>query len=114
MERWLTPAFRAAHPDRAAATRALLLATPAPGYAGCCAAIAGMDLRPLLPRITAATLVITGADDPATPVARAEEIVAGIAGARLTVLPGVAHLPGVQQPVRLGELIGDHVGAQRE
>ena len=37
------------------------------GYAGCCEAIAAMDLRPALPAITAPTLVIAGREDPATP-----------------------------------------------
>ena len=42
-------------------------ATSAEGYAGSCEAIAAMDLRPDLPRITAPTLAIAGEDDPATP-----------------------------------------------
>jgi pimeloyl-ACP methyl ester carboxylesterase len=37
------------------------------GYAGCCEAIAAMDLRPRLAAITAPTLVIAADQDPATP-----------------------------------------------
>ena len=38
----------------------MLRATSPAGYAGCGAAIAAMDLRPLLPAIKAPTLVISG------------------------------------------------------
>ncbi|TCC63215.1 hypothetical protein E0H73_12170 [Kribbella pittospori] len=48
--------------------------TPAEGYASCCEAIATMDLRPDLPVITAPTLAIAGADDPATPPYHLEQI----------------------------------------
>ena len=59
------------------------------GYAACCEAIGAMDLaRP--PRIKAPTLVLAGADDPATPPEHAERIVSGIPGSRLVVLSGAA------------------------
>ena len=47
--RWYTEEFAAAHPDRIAAAQAMVAATPPEGYAGCCEAIAAMDLdrRPL-------------------------------------------------------------------
>ena len=61
----------------------MLVATPAEGYAACCEAIGAMDLRELPRRITAPTLVIAGAEDPATPPEHGREIAAAIAGARL-------------------------------
>jgi 3-oxoadipate enol-lactonase/3-oxoadipate enol-lactonase/4-carboxymuconolactone decarboxylase len=57
-----------------------------------------MDLRPVLPAITAPTLVIAGRDDPSTPPAMAEAICAGIAQAELVVLPRAAHLLAVEHP----------------
>src|SRR6201997_1920944 len=44
LERWFTPGFAQAHPDVIERMRAQLLATPREGYAGCCEAIAAMDL----------------------------------------------------------------------
>lgn len=107
--RWFTPRFRAALPAKVAPYRAMIAACPAEGYAGCCEAIGGMDLRDDLPRITAPTLVIAGADDPATPPEHGERIHAGIAGSRLVVLPGAAHLANVEQAAAIGQLIKDHV-----
>ncbi|KGI67368.1 3-oxoadipate enol-lactonase [Mycolicibacterium rufum] len=76
----------------------MVAATPAEGYAGCCEAIAELDLRQQLPSITAPTLAIAGADDPATPPARLAEIADAIPGARLLVVDDAAHLANVEQP----------------
>lgn len=107
--RWFTEGFRQREPERVAAAVAMLEATPDEGYAGCCEAIAGMDLRPDLPRITADTLVIAGADDPATPPSHAEAIVAAVPGARLQIVPDAAHLATLEQPDTVGALITAHL-----
>jgi len=58
LERWFTPAFRQTYPEAIVLTRQLLLDTDPAGYAGCCAAIRDMDMRPLAKLIAAPTLVI--------------------------------------------------------
>jgi 3-oxoadipate enol-lactonase len=105
VERWVTPGFAAAHPDVVARLRAMIAATPAAGYAGACAAIEEMDLRAELPAIGAPTLVIAGADDPATPPEHGAAIAAAIPGARLEVLPGAAHLASFEQAAAANRLI---------
>ncbi|HEV7931967.1 MAG TPA: 3-oxoadipate enol-lactonase [Actinomadura sp.] len=94
--RWFTPAFRGE--PAAEAMLAAMRATHPGGYAACCDALAGYDLRPELPGITAPTLVIAGRDDPATPVAHARELADGIPGASLTEVAHAAHLANVEQP----------------
>lgn len=96
-ERWFTPEFREREPRTVAAFTEALAATPAEGYAGCCEALATMDLRDALPMITAPTLVISGAADTATPPPHQEAIAAGIPGALLQSVPG-AHLAPVESP----------------
>jgi 3-oxoadipate enol-lactonase len=110
VRRWLTDEFIADQPDTAAWCRQMMIDTPDEGYAGCCAAIATMDLRPDLPAITAPTTIIAGADDPATPPSHAEVIAAGIAGARLHVVPHAAHLATVEQPAAITDLLLRHFG----
>jgi 3-oxoadipate enol-lactonase len=107
--RWFTPALREARPELAARFRAMLSAIPAEGYAGCCEAIAALDLRADLGRITAPTLVIAGREDPATPPEHAERIAAAIRGARLVVLPGAAHLANVEQAGEVNRLLTEHL-----
>jgi len=111
--RWFTEGFRAREPERVAAAVAMLEATPDEGYAACCEAIAGMDLREDLPRITADTLVIAGADDPATPPSHAEAIVGSVPGARLQIVPDAAHLATLEQPEAIGALVVAHLGGAR-
>jgi len=111
--RWFTPGFRAREPERVRAALAMLEATPDEGYAGCCEAIAGMDLRGDLHRITADTLVIAGADDPATPPSHAEAIVESIPGARLQIVPDAAHLATLEQPAAISALITAHLQGAR-
>jgi 3-oxoadipate enol-lactonase len=98
LERWFTPGFAAAHPEVIEDMRGRLIATPPEGYAGCCEAIAAMDLTGDLGSITAPTLVLAGADDPATPPVHGRRIAELIRGARFeTVSPG-AHLATVERP----------------
>jgi len=83
--------------------------TPAEGYAGGCEAIATMDLRPDLPKISAPTLAIAGADDTATPPRYLEEIANEIPDARLVVVPEAAHLAAAQQPEAVTAAILAHL-----
>jgi len=108
--RWFTPGFAATRPNVVAWARKLLVGTPDDGYAGCCAAIQTMDLVPVLGSITAPTLVIAGADDPATPPEHAHRIAASIPGARLEILPGAAHLANIEQPEAVTRLLLDFLG----
>jgi 3-oxoadipate enol-lactonase len=109
LARWLTPTFAARHPERAAPLRAMLLGTPAEGYAACCGAIERMDLGPELPAIRAPTLAIAGAQDPSTTPEHLARIAAAIPGARLAVVDGAAHLANVEQPEKITELIATHL-----
>jgi 3-oxoadipate enol-lactonase len=109
VDRWLTPDYAAEHADVRAELRAMLVATDAAGYAACCGAIERMDLREQLPRITAPTLVISGSDDPATPVEHQRLIAAAIPGARHEVVGPAAHFAAVQQPEAVNRLILEHL-----
>ena len=107
VDRWFTPAFAAAHPEIVGWARGMLTSCAPEGYAACCGAIETMDLEPVLGKITAPTLVIAGADDPATPPEHAERIAAGIPDARTAVVPDAAHLANVQQPAAVTRLLLD-------
>ncbi len=72
MGRWFTAGYRAGHPEVVSVYHRMLGATPADGYAGCCAAIRDADLREAIKSIAAPTLVIAGREDPVTPPADGE------------------------------------------
>jgi 3-oxoadipate enol-lactonase len=107
VSRWVTPGFAAGHPDVVARLEAMVANTPDEGYAGCCEALAAMDLRPDLARITAPTLVVSGAQDPALPAEHQQAIADGIRGAELVTFDPGAHLVNVEQPLQVtGALLG--------
>jgi 3-oxoadipate enol-lactonase len=112
--RWFTPAFLDAHPRARPLYEAMIAATPAEGYAGCCEAIGAMDLRADLADVTAATLAIAGADDPVTPPEQLAAIVAGIRGSRLLVVPDAAHLANAEQPDAVTAATIEHLTAATE
>jgi 3-oxoadipate enol-lactonase/4-carboxymuconolactone decarboxylase len=81
IERWFTPAFRSQYPETVEKMTTALRETDPGGYAGCCAAIKDMDLRNRLPSIEAPNLVVSGAEDPATPPGHGRLIHDAIPGA---------------------------------
>jgi 3-oxoadipate enol-lactonase len=110
--RWFTPAFAGREPATVARFAATMENEVVPeGYAGCCEAIAAMDLRPQLGSVTAPTLVIAGADDPATPPWHGAAIASAIPGARLRVIRGAAHLANVSQAAEVTAVLLAHLTA---
>jgi 3-oxoadipate enol-lactonase len=109
--RWFTPAFAEREPVVTARFATDLERTDPAGYAGCCAAIAGMDLRSRLGSVTAPALVVSGEQDPATPPEHGALIASGISGARHTVIAGAAHLANVSSPDEVTAVLLGHLGA---
>ena len=105
--RWLTPAGREA--GLVARLEAMVAATPDAGYAACCEAIAGLDLRPDLPRIAAPTLALAADGDPATPPADLAAIAAGVPGGRLVVVPDGAHLVNIERTAAVNAALLAHL-----
>ncbi|MEN4475818.1 3-oxoadipate enol-lactonase [Mycolicibacterium cosmeticum] len=88
---------------------AMVAGTPAEGYAGCCEAIAKLDLRAELPSISAPVLAIAGSDDPSTPPATLAGITDAVPGARLLVVDRAAHLANAEQPGVITPAIIEHL-----
>jgi 3-oxoadipate enol-lactonase len=109
VSRWFTPAFAARFPPVPAAFAATLDDVDPEGYAGCCDAIAGMDLRPVLAGISAPTLVISGSEDPATPPWHGAVIARGIESSRLAVIRGASHLASVSAPAEVTAALTAHL-----
>lgn len=109
VQRWFTPQWRAAHPEHIRHYENMVAATPAEGYASCCAAIETMDIAAQLSRITAPTLVIAGEDDPATPPPHGRRIADTIPRARLETISPAAHLANVELPGMINDLILGHL-----
>src|SRR5690348_10976055 len=97
-ERWFSPAYQLSHPEEVDRVCRIYAAADSRAHAAGCRALGGFDAADRLGDIRAATLVLVGADDFATPPAMAEQLVAGIDGARLRVLEHARHLSLVERP----------------
>ena len=110
LERWLTEDYRANHDI--SWLREMFVGISDEGYAHCCSIIEHMDLTANLPQIDAPTLVIGGAQDPATPPPEhAARIAAAVVGSRLEILDPGAHLINIERPDAVTQLIIEHLEA---
>jgi 3-oxoadipate enol-lactonase len=110
IERWFTASFRSSQPEKVARIEGILEATRPDGYAAACGAIAEMNQLSDIRRIAAPTLVICGAEDPATPLAHSAALCDAIADSRLVVLPA-AHLSNVERPQDFSAAVRDFLSA---
>ena len=112
MDKLISARTRAERPQVIDPLRVMMEATPPRTLI---AALAGMAARPDstgdLPGIDVPTMVVVGAEDPITPPAEARAMADAIPGARLEIVEGAAHLPGLEQPSVTNFLIADFLGA---
>ena len=97
LARWFTEPYRNARKDVMARIARDIEQTPVEGFAGCCDAIAKIDVLDRLHEIDCPTLVIVGEQDHGTPPEAARAIQAAIAGAELVIIASAAHLSNVEQ-----------------
>ena len=109
MERWLTPEFRARHPERWAEIAATIAATPAEGYAGCAEAISAFSHVERLPGLSIPALILCGEHDHAVPPAEGERIARLVPDGRFVLVEGARHLPNVEKPEAFNRLLLDWI-----
>jgi 3-oxoadipate enol-lactonase len=97
LRRWFTDGFRSTDPETVAWITGLIRATPPQGFIGCCRAIQSFDVMERLGGIDTPVLLLPGENDPGTLPAYSEAIRERVPGARLTLVPGAAHLSNVER-----------------
>jgi len=107
LPRWFTPDYRSRHPAEMQRMTGMVESISAEGYAGCAEALAGADLRPDLPQISAPVLVISGAQDTALPPSCSRDIAARIYDARHVELDTGAHLASIERAGAVNSLLRD-------
>jgi pimeloyl-ACP methyl ester carboxylesterase len=75
------------------------------------AIVADGDRRAMLKTIRVPTLVIHGEADPLVPLEAGRDTAANIAGARLTVIPGMGHDLPLALVDTLADVIAEHAGS---
>jgi 3-oxoadipate enol-lactonase len=97
VDRWFSPAFLDRNPEEVDRVTKIFLRTDSGAHAAASIAMGRLDSRRLLPAVRAATLVIVGQDDYATPPDMAGELAGGIPGATLLPLPGLRHMALIER-----------------
>lgn len=104
-QRWFAPVFLEEHPELGTKLVDALGGVDAASYALACEALAGFNVADRLAEITAPVLAIAGAQDVATPPERLQQVASGVNDGRLVVVDGVGHLPPIEAPDRVADLI---------
>jgi 3-oxoadipate enol-lactonase len=90
--------FIAANPDIVAERKAALGRADPECFTTACAALAQVDLEPLLAGIRNPTLVMAGALDAATPAPLVRRLADGIPGSKFQEIPECGHCPQLEKP----------------
>ncbi len=106
VDRWLSPAFRASHPDLDLELRAMVKRTSPAGYRAYVEAFIEMDFERDVDRIKTPTLLVAAEHDHGGgPVASMQALQQRIPGARLHVLTGSGHICNYERPMEVTQLV---------
>jgi 3-oxoadipate enol-lactonase len=107
MQRWFTPAYRSPeNPDFIGYT-AMLTRTTVDGYAGTCAALRDTDYTEQTGALSLPVLAIVGDQDGSTPPDLVRSTADLIRGAQFRIIPHAGHLPCIEQPRAVANLLSN-------
>jgi 3-oxoadipate enol-lactonase len=97
MQRWFRKPFLDSGSAAIEKVAEMIRTTGVQGYVGCASAVRDMSQTSILSRISAPTIIIVGADDPACTVAQSKVLESEIKGSQLVILKEAAHLANIEQ-----------------
>lgn len=95
VERWLTPKFRASHPQETQVVLSMLESSNPQGYIACCEAVRDADLRHTAENISVPSLVLSGTQDTSATVADGHFLHEKIPSSQYVEVPS-AHLSNIE------------------
>lgn len=102
---WFTPEFHEQRKADLTGYRNMLARQPLAGYAGTCAALRDADYTEAAKAIAVPTLCVVGDQDGSTPPELVRSMADLIPGSRFKIIDGASHIPCVEQPEALVELV---------
>jgi pimeloyl-ACP methyl ester carboxylesterase len=110
LSRWFDESWQRREPELVADVRRTMLANEPASYLACYEVFAEGDAQvgPLLPRITAPTLAITGSDDPGSTPEMAARLAGAVPDGRVEVVVGARHLLPLERPLELTQALTKH------
>lgn len=113
MKLWFTPAFRDPANAEFVGCRNMLVRTPLDGYVGTCAALRDADLTESTRALKVPTLCLVGDQDGSTPPDLVRSTAELIHGAEFRVIAGAGHIPCIEQPDAMTDLIRQFLNSAR-
>lgn len=112
MRRLFAPEFQEKNATLIAERKKRFLNVDIKTFHGACEALANLDVRDQLFKVTQPVLVLVGELDEATPAQMSVELQANLPNAQLNILPGLAHVPQLQAPEVFMNAIRDFIDAK--
>ena len=109
MQRWFSEKFRNEEATKVSGCRNMLERCPTVGYLKTCEAIRDADLTSIAKKIKIPTLCVVGSEDKSTTPGEVKDLAGLVEGARYEVIKGSGHIPCVDNPTELCNLIVDFV-----
>ena len=110
LERWFTGDFRSGASAELEGYRNMLVRQDPAGYTATCAAIRDADLTDVARGLRIPVSCIVGDEDGSTPPALVAEMARIIPGALYDVIRGCGHIPCVEKPAELTEIVRGFIG----
>jgi 3-oxoadipate enol-lactonase len=110
IQRMFAPAFIAANPAVVAERKEALAKADPQCFEVACAALAQVDLEPLLAGIRNPTLVMAGALDAATPAPLVRRLAAAIPQAKFVEIGECGHCPQLEKPETFVKIVEEFIG----
>jgi 3-oxoadipate enol-lactonase len=107
MLRWFTPAYRAPENSDFVGYTAMLTRTTVDGYAGTCAALRDADFTEQTRALKLPALLIVGDQDGSTPPDLVRSTAALIKGSDFRIVADAGHLPCIEQPRAVANLVAN-------
>jgi 3-oxoadipate enol-lactonase len=107
MQRWFSDKFRSDESIKVSGYKNMLERIPALGYIKTCEAIRDADLTEIASAIKIPSLCIVGSEDKSTSPVEVRNLADLISGSRFEVIEGSGHIPCVDNPKILSNLIID-------
>ena len=105
LERWFTAGFRKPDNPEYRGYRNMLIRQTVAGYTGTCAAVRDADFTETSAKLEVPTICVVGKEDGSTPPDLVLKLARLIPDARYEVIDGAGHLPCIEQPDRLVDII---------
>ncbi len=107
MQRWFTPTYRSPENADFVGYTAMLTRTTVDGYAGTCAALRDTDYTEQTKALALPVLAIVGDQDGSTPPDLVRSTADMIKGAQFRIIADAGHLPCIEQPQAVANLVGN-------